>query len=484
MTVLGRRLGATGRRFQALPQSAVPEPVKPVDANGVVLLWMRDATDNGSTLTVPNRLGGSPATSTGAGRPTYSATAVDDRFPGVVTTGITAQFSVPCDLSTRKAATIYIVCESRNSTFGAVTQSHLFAHGTGTERVYGRYDTYVSGPEGNVRAGKTSSIDTIEISVRDMNGGARSRPRVYCFTFDIDAAQEVGTPYGDNEALIIETYGGTASTGTLTNGTLYIGQSTALGQPFDGAIAAVYVRHGVHSAAERAEWTTYLQYTVGSQDRKRVAIVGDSRDYGSNAVAGGYRAYIQQSYDADPSLNRWLSFIGRYPVDSSKTFVQDYCLAVPGYTIAQCKAAMIADFGTHGGGVQQWHPDIILYCAAINDLGVLATPLQDIEDAHVDWVQTGASLEPTAYHVLIAPFYRTDDPAAEARRVTYVSTHMPIVLSRLQALGITRCMLDTTRAGLTGISMPDGLHPDQTANGYQKIAVAEWPRYAVWRDAA
>lgn len=451
------------------------EPAMPSDANALGLWVAKDATDNGTTLTIPNRIsGGAALTSTGSGRPTISTTGIEGRRPGISMSGVTQSFKAAVDLSSRNKVTIYVGVYGGGSTAG-----YLFAHGTATTRINAVLNH--ADVLGRIRAEMIGASGTTFHRANARSGGAKASPSVYAFVFDItnggssDVAQAVDNPRVDGDQCTIEDYGQVSQSGNYTNSDLYVCQSNASSSPFGGMLGCVYIRHGAHTIAERRTWTRYLQYFMGTYDLAEISFAAHSNILGSQGLTGGFRSRMYTSYLADTSRTFAMRYVGEFPV--TPAFDQDYCYAASGWTMDDLAVYMPSRFGPEDstlslGGIR-YYPDIIFLAGVSNDL-FASSDYAAIKAKVASLIAGVKAVRPSTLFVISTELTRTDVPA---RIATWNSTHAPAVVSDALATG-ARAMLDTTFGDTTGVTLSDGIHP--TEGGYDVLAAAMYPRLKVW----
>jgi lysophospholipase L1-like esterase len=425
-------------------------------------LWdAANASDNGTTLTWPNSLtGGAAITSTGAGRATIGATALDTIRPAIQTSGMT-QFltaSIGAAISGKTEATIYVVASDTSD-----SGTYLLRHGNGFQSFFIR--TNVPGA-GRLDFERVASEGTAIVQTTNTSAGRLNYPRVLCARFDISRATGESLPLVHDGYEIPGASSGPAdTTGTIQNSTLYVGtQFASLGTPFPGVIGAIAIVAREHTNAEVAQWTTYLRQLTGQQRTRDLMWCGDSITVG---LSGGYRKRVDDLYQARGDGVRYLRTIGP---TTGAVYAGDFYNAQAGRTIAQLEATMATTIGSGN----PFRPQIISLLIGTNDIGV-GPGLSGMDTRYRSLLDTITSLEPSALIVANACLARTDSFSDEVE--TWNETMLPDVITDAQAAGIN-VILDTTAYDTPGIVLSDGLHP--TAGGYSTLGDALEPRTRVW----
>lgn len=434
----------------------------PSDANALALWVAKDAISGGGTVTIPNRVGGG-ASMVGASA-TISPTYMRKGMPAIV-----GGCSANVNLSAYKAVTIYVACYG-----GGTTSGYLFAHGVATTRlnaIYNRGNAAYSLTD--VRVSMVGASGESLYVARHLSGGSQAAPCVYCFTFDtaggVNVGQPIDNPRIDGSIATFIDFGQVAQNGFLTNSALHVCEDTSGGNVFDGGWAAVYIRHGAHTVAERRTWTNYLHYFLGTYNIKQINLLGHSIFFGSNGNTGGARKGAHTAMLADANA-RPFRFVGHFSTTPSPAFVQDYCTAASGWRYDDMAVYIPPGMGpfdaTNSAQIGKYYPDILAILGASNNLfdsGDLDAIQADL-DAIVDGaVAKNPNLCVGIFHEAI----RTDFPTVGARVVSWNARIASIVASmRARHINARECTAFIDGAP----ALSDQLHPVDGATGYDKIA--------------
>ncbi|MEI7908428.1 MAG: family 43 glycosylhydrolase [Verrucomicrobiota bacterium] len=190
----------------------------------------------------------------------------------------------------------------------------------------------------------------------------------------------------------------------------------------------------------------------------RIMPLGDSITEG-NAIAGGYRAPLQQLL-ANAGYN--VDFVGTLTNNPGPLLDMDH-EGHPGYRIDQI------DSGVAGWAATVADPDVILLLIGTNDYGQdynTSTAINRLDTLITDMV----SLRPKARIVVANLIQRTDNATADAAILSTFNPNIPTIVNNHIALGHKVSFLDM-RSGLGPSDLIDGLHFNQA--GADKMA-AKW----------
>lgn len=445
-------------RFQSSSQ------FNPAADPDLVGLWLAgDATDDGSTLTVPNRKpGGTSATATGAGRPTVSATALDGIAPGLVIAGSSVPLSAAVSLSGKTQCTVY--CLAQNSTTTGATD--VWMYGNAVQRIRCLYHNPLAY---NVEVIRSASPSDATSDMSRFFGGF-TYPSVNVFRFNTarSAPGENLAFWMDGKSVSTTQTNVADTTGSLGGGSLYIGCTYGGGSYFQGRIGAIAVIGREHTDAEVIQWTSWLRTQSKTAQARSFMWCGDSITVGV-ANNGGFRVKIQSLYDARTDGKRFYRTIGP---NTGGYYLQDRFCAVSGQNISDLTTNISAAIGPS----HDYHPDIIPLLIGTNDIGV-GPGVSGMDTRYGTLLDTIASLEPSALIVAQALLPRSDVPAYSAAVNTWNSTTLPAVVTAAQTRGVN-VILDTTISTTPGVAYSDGLHP--TAAGYDTLGTALEPVTRTW----
>lgn len=416
----------------------------PLATPDLVGLWMaEDATDNGTTLTVPNRVsGGAATTSTGAGRPTIAATGLEGVAPGIDFGSATAAMTAAIGAAVGGATELTVLMLAQDTTttagylwtyWGAVqTSSALY------NSAAGRHTTTTRVTSGGSRAVRTRGRDLVFA-------------RAAAYRADIGATSGEDALALDGAAQVVVSATGPAdTTGSFSSGTLYIGSTQVPSAFFKGRIGAWAVVRRRLSDEEVTQWTAWLQ----SQIAPRIFNVmweGDSIQANSNATYAQWRKVLWDLYAADSGTPRFFRPVG--PLSPAvPTWTQDFCLCAGGTTIVDHEGFLATyEVGT------RYVPDIVPVCLGTVDAATVDAATMDSRMS--SFLDELATRLPSALIVLQKIVPRATGDAAETRVADWNDNYYAPLLAAKQGAGMN-IIGDTTLYDLAPYTYTDGLHPD------------------------
>jgi hypothetical protein len=335
-------------------------------------MWFaNEATDNGTTLTIPNVVSGGPAmTSTGAGRPTIGATALNGQ-PGIVNTGATAKLSAAIDLTGETGCTIWLLLYEPNNTPGA---SIPFRYGVGAaDSLYSYSNIFGTQSQDFSRS---TAIGTPIARTSGINSGL-VYPRVLCYRTDSALASGEMLPVQTDGVDGITTYAGpTNTTGTLAGGP-FDWMSDNGSSFFPGIGGAAAIARGSVSSAKSAAVSSYLLSRAGLSRGLGVMCGGDSwvsADASEGPAPAPWRRHVQSLATAEGAAGLFYEAVGGM---NGGQFPNDRYLAGGGNTIAQFRQRFV-DYGV-GINRKLLLPGLLIIHCGINDLIQGATGAQAVE---------------------------------------------------------------------------------------------------------
>ena len=451
------RMATTSRRGRAFDPLATPN---------LVALWMApDATDNGTTLTIPNRVsGGVPATSTGGGRAVIDPTGLDGISQGIDFTSATVGLSANIGAAITGSKQLTVICFAQDPSTTA-----------------GRLWTYNSGVQ-NASLNSNGLAGRVFQSLRVATGGNRivnSRgrdlvfPRACIWRADIDAATEDYPLWLDGVPTPVASASGPTDTpGTFGSGTFWIGTSATGTLPLRGRIGAVAVIRRAITDEEATQWTTWLRAQFGFSRTFDVMWVGDSIQANSNVTYAQWRKVLWDEYEAAGDGMRFFRPVGPFS-PAQPTWPQDFCMCQGGTTIPTHEGYLATfEVGT------RYVPDIVPIClGTVDAVTVDAATINARMSSFIDALRTRV---PNALIVLKKIVPRTTGDAAQARVADWNNNYFaPLVVAK-QALGYN-IIGDTVLHDLspyTYVEDPVGLHPDLAMS--TPMGEAMYPRLRAW----
>jgi hypothetical protein len=413
-----------------------------------------DATDDGSTLTVPNRVsGGAALERTSAGRPVIDANGLDDLSQGIdfASATVALRASIGAALSGSAAATVIAFAQDPGTTGGI-----LWRYGTSFQTMFLFY---------NVTAARRFQSNRLAVEgtgVVNTIGRDLVYPRCTAWRFDRDGAEEDLPLWIDGtEAPDASRSGPTSTTGTLSNGTFYGGGNSNDTSPFKGQIGGIAVIRRALTDAEVQTWTTWMTAAQGFASARDVMWVGDSITAHNNAGYSQWREEIQSLYDAEGDGVRFYRPVGPYS-PGNPTWGRDFCCAGGGLTTV----TMLSQFSSFSVGTR-YQPAIIPVLLGTNDLAsVDASTLEGRMDDLVDDLATRC---PGALIVLQKLLPRTDNATYGARVTDWNDNYHDAFVATKAGEGVN-IISDDTLSTLPGIAYVDGLHPAVASTGIMGAA--------------
>jgi hypothetical protein len=333
----------------------------PLDDPDLVALWIaKDASDDGTTLTLPDRSpnGFALAATGGSGRPSISATgfagqqAID--FSSLASGWVPLQSAaIGAALNTRQQMTVI-------NLLGAVASpaaAFIMRYGASAAGDWYWRHTVPNVGQHDVNW-FNSTATTYQTTMRCEPG---SLPVCVAATFDGSlSSNKIGGVWRDGDWAMPGTYPANgAPTTTVGNKTLYVGANNTgtspLKQPWGGA---AIVRR-VLSPSEIAQWTEWMrsQYSMG--EPRRILFVGDS----ITAQASGYRRRIWDLYAADgaqpPGKHQPIGGVGL-----GATYLQNYHDGVSGSRVATCTTRMATTLANPSA----YDPHVVCLLAGVNNI--------------------------------------------------------------------------------------------------------------------
>lgn len=414
-----------------------------------------DGSDNGTTLTIPNRVsGGSSFTSTTGTRATLSATGIYGR-PGVAMAGAPlTNTGVGALLAGRAGCTII-----QTGAASATTAAYLHRYGTTAD---GDFRTLRSQPS----SGRLAL--TLEAATNRAYAGEAGTPEYFWFPQVCCVRYGMATlevPWVDAQPSP-GTFSGTAPGGTMANRTLYWGSDTTGATAFPGVLGPLVLVGRVLTDAEIPVWTAWYAGLVAQTSWRQVYWTGDSIT-ACNSVGGAQWRLELQSLITGGSSPSYYRATGQFS-PSSTAFTLDYCNAGGGNTIATTTANLATyNYGTrYRSGPRAAVFPILL---GTNDIAVSGLSNSAIATAYGTLLDTIVARLPGSRCIVQKLLPRGD--ASNAQVTDLNANYLPTVVSDAVGRGID-CLLDDTFATMGGITYLDAVHPD-AASGVAMAAAIE-----------
>ena len=454
MTTRFDRLGKLLRRGGRSPvvTGGAFNPLADPDTVGV---WLaKDASDDGSTLSIPNRVsGGTPFERTSAGRAVIDATGLDDVSVGIDFGSSTAALRalIGAELSGVSQATVIVYAQDPTT-----TGSILWRYGTSFQTMFLFYNVTT------MRRFQSDRIAVEGTAVVNTIGRHLTYPRAVAWRFDRDGAEEDPPLWIDGtEAPDTSRSGPTATTGALSNGTFYLGGNSNDTSPFKGQVGGVAIVKRALTDAEVTTWSSWMATECGFPVWHDVMWVGDSITAHSNALYSQWREEVQALYDAEGDGVRFYRPVGPYST-GSPTWSRDFALAGGGLTTV----TMLAQLSSFSVGTR-YQPSIIPILLGTNDLA--SVDAATLETRMGDLVDDIATRCPNALLVLQKLLPRTDNATYGARVIDWNDNYHNDFVATKVGEGVN-IISDDTLATLSGITYVDGLHPDLASTGIMGAA--------------
>ena len=417
----------------------------PLATSDLVGLWMaEDATDNGTTLTVPNRVsGGVSLTSTGVGRPVINPTGLDGIAQGIGFASATVGLSANIGAAITGSKQLTVICFAQDAT---TTLGRLWTYHSGVQSAF---------LVNNGLAGR--QIQSLRVATggnRTVNSRGRDFvfPRACVWRADIDAATEDFPLWMDGAPTpVTSATGPTDTPGTFGSGTFWVGTSATATLPLLGHIGAVAVIRRAITDEEATQWTTWLRAQFGFSRTFNVMWHGDSIQANSNATYAQWRKVLWDLYAADSGTPRFFRPIGPFS-PAVPTWTQDFCLCAGGTTIVNHEAYLATyEVGT------RYVPDIVPVCLGTVDADTVDAATMDSRMS--SFLDELATRLPSARIVLQKIVPRATGGAAETRVADWNANYYAPLLAAKQGAGMN-IIGDTTLYDLAPYTYTDGLHPD------------------------
>lgn len=428
------------------------DPLVDADLAG---LWVAlDATDNGTTITVPDRsVNGYNMTATGSDRPAISSTGFCNHkgltsdqgtWKGVSSSAIGAALSGGQQIS--------IVCLLGNVTDPGSTRPFI-KYGTGYAGCFDLDVKYTG--RGQLRANfiQAGGVTSCELkTIADSE--VLTVPKTVAVTFNGSLGADQVRAYYQDGQLIPSAYANNGINAcTFPNDTLNIANG------FDGVFAGCAVVKRVLTQSEVLQFSNYLRGAYGMGDPKQVLWVGDSLTNPSQLSRVG--AAYATDRAATPSL--W----GTYEaIDHA---------GVAGETISQIQTRLTTQLAS-GTARQPTH--ILLFNCGTNDFlqGATAAQLASRWEALLAHVY---SLRPGVPIKLSSLVKNTASAGAFTQIVIDANTLGPSAVANAVAANPGMDAEWITNA--YDIPLQDGTHPTQgVGSGEDDIAAVLWPQIKTW----
>jgi hypothetical protein len=447
-----------------------PEPpFDPLIDPDLAGLWLAlDATDNGTTLSVPDRgAGGYTLTATGT-RAQIDATGVAglqglDFSALVAGNGPLTSAAFGAAMVGGNQATVLALVTSTPT-----TGSYLLRYGAG-----GGGDWYarahVTSPgqlNGAMVAGATCDLRSPLRSV------ILHAPKVVAVQFDGSLAvnQVAGVwQNGKNAGGAYATNG--SAPASFANRTLYVCSNTNASLPFTGRWGGMAIVKRLLTATEIAQWSAWMraQYSLGAP--KQVLWVGDSLV----GAAAGHRLYIVNAYNAERGgASPWGTYDQIGPAGLGTAYPEDWHDGVSGSTITTIGTRMATTLAAGSA----YDPDIVaLSNCGTNDVLANASAAT-IASRWETLLTTIYDLRPNVKIKLISLINHT---SSEPRTQVVIDANLLGPTAVANAIAARPGMLAEWVDGPYAITLADGTHPTTGAGGgYDTMGTALWPIVKAW----
>lgn len=431
------------------------------------LFVIGDGSDDGTTLTWPNRVvAEGDATATGAGRPAISTTACDG-LPGLdfASHSVTLKATLS-GMAGATASTVIVLLHYTGTAGGCIYR-------------IGDAEPYIRTLINNVSLWR---YNVQRFTTDDSTIQYRGREPIYASAICArhDAALGSGQDFplwidGDEMPVLVGDTPVVAAT-ALSTGVLYIGENgTAGSSRFQGAIAGIAVLRRALTDAEVETWTQWLRAECGFATAKDVMWLGDSITESDTVLRANWRKRIWDLYEAESAIDevRWYRARGAYKV-AVPTWDFDYSHSTGGWLCATAEAALATQFvGT------RYQPDIVPMLIGTNDLN--SGSVTDLLTAYGSLVDELHARLPNARLVAQKLLPRGDSGTIDAKVTDWNANYHDAFVAAKAAEGIDIISDDTLRTlsdggGITYVT--DGVHPDAACA--DDMGDALWPALKTW----
>lgn len=442
----------------------------PVDDPDLAGLWLAlNASDNGTTLTVPDLgLGGYHLTATGT-RPTIDATGVAGQrsinFSALAAGNTPLSVAFGGALGGHQQVTVFSLVASETTNLA----SYLALYGLNST---GDWDFRY-----NVGAHKAPSV-------RQFNPGGNCDLRTAALTAVTYSPKVL---VGQTNAALIGNQAGpiwqssklcgsfyftnAPNPATFGNKTLYAGSRSDGVTPYTGRWGGMAIVRRLLSQSEIEQWSTWLlqQYSCGPP--KQVMWVGDSL----TQAIGGYRLYVRDRYVEERGLSvAWGTYEPIGPQGLGATYPENYHDGINGTDIVDMTTRMATTLAAGSAH----NPDVVALCnCGTNDV------LDDASAAVIAsrWetlMTTIYDLRPTTKIRLISLINTTNSPA---RTQTTIDANLlgpsAVAAAKVSRPGMNAEWVD----GPYTIALADTIHPTTgIGGGYDVMGTALWPFVKSW----
>lgn len=458
----GRRPAAGGRGLAVGGGGAPFDPLADVDL--VALFMAEDATDNGTVLTVPNRVvGGGNATASGVGRPSINATGLDGISPAIDFAAHSVSLTATlAGLATSQAATVIFFGQQASGT----TASYLWRYGSTVQDIMLRYHTATTREMRYDRRAAEGTFFRI-IDARNL-----LYPSAVVTRHDMALATEDFPIWVDGALMPDDSKSADLNTsGSLSGSTMYIGANSTGAARYQGVMGGMAVLRRALTDEEVGIWTTWFRQQTGFAVAREFMWCGDSITAAPAVDRAAWVKRIQTDYDAEGDGIRFYRTVGPL-TPSTDAWSLGYMYAGGGWTTQ----TVISGIATYGIGTR-FQPAIMPILIGTNDFGVDGVSVATLETRMDAMVDALAAALPSTLFILQKILPRTDDPTAGAKITDWNDNYHDAFVATKAGEGIN-IISDDTLATLPGITYADLLHPDAASGNLMGDAM--YPRARTW----
>lgn len=460
----------------ALPWDNIQQAAwTPLADPDLVALWLAlDATDNGTTLTVPDRgPNGLSLTATGgSGRPSISNTGLANRkaidFSSLAAGWVPlSSAGIGARLSARTAVTVLFLVGPG----AAAASSFLMLYGT-TAAGDMRW-LYTQPSNGQHTASLYNGAGVHSVSQTTVNADKPAFETVWALTIDCSAGTHKISQVSVDSSALPGTWTADGGPSAMASRAMYIGANSTGAAPFKQMWGGGAVVRRVLSATEIARWGAWMrgQYSMAGTPR-RVLHSGDSI---VAAAATGWRKRVWDLYAAD-CLSGATAY-GKYqPTGNTGLgagWAQDYSSAVSGSRILDCQTRLTTTDLVSGTAFRL--PDVVSLHAGINDIILDGASAATVAASWTTFLVACYDVAPTVSYKVVSMINNT----GAAATVQAANALGPSAVADAIALR------PALRAGwvdsIYTVPLSDGTHPTTGGGGgYEQMGDAYYPLIMSW----
>lgn len=442
-----------------------PSGFDPLADPDLVALWLADdASDDGATLTQPDRgPGGYHLTATGgSGRPSlasggFVAGHQAINFASLASGWVTLSSSaIGAALTGGQKATVF----SLLGPIASPAAGYVMRYGAAAAGDFWWRHSVPSTGQHDMAVVNTTIANRQSI----LRGEPASLPVIMAWTFDGSlASNKIVGVYRDGDWLMAgTTVTEGAPTTTMGNKTLYVGANSSGASPIKQPWGGGAVVKRVLTQAEIERWVAWFRSQHGMAAPRRILFTGDS----ITAAATGWRKRVWDLYAAGsyaPGLHQPIG-----PLGLGATYLQNYHDASSGSRVADCVTRLTTTLASGSA----YYPHVVAMLAGVNDI---------ILDA-----KTAAQVA-AAWEAALVSIYDLR-PDVKIKLLSLINNSVGSIIDAANALGPTAVanaiasrpamQAEWVEPWSLPVSLADGTHPD--AAGYSAMGDSIYPLVMTW----